>query len=86
MAGVLKQREERREEVTVLPHIERVERLHHPIETLSRSADHFHIPAEGVYATSPQADFAHTVLRNRASLGLDSTSVPSGFARMLESI
>ncbi|MBU0532214.1 hypothetical protein KKB44_01845 [Candidatus Micrarchaeota archaeon] len=80
MAELFKQREQE----STLPHIERLESIHHSIDSLSRGADHIHIPSEGTYLSSIEANFANVISRNVNALGLESSPLSSRFARILD--
>jgi hypothetical protein len=85
MAGAQKQREEPREKVSHLPHVERVEEIHPPIESLGRSATYLLVPPDATYISLVKANTAIEIARNVSDLHLnEAVSLSSRFARLLE--
>jgi hypothetical protein len=87
MAGAMKTREREAEKVSTLPRMERVERLHHPIDSLSRSATHIRIPPDATYTNLVDADRSVGIARNISDLGLnEAVSLTRRFQMLLETV
>jgi len=84
MGGIFKEKE--KEHISLLPQIELVEKLYHPIVSLSRSAKNLLIQPEATYQSTMEADHAVNVSKNVSDLKLEVAPLPSRFSKMLESI